>query len=145
VTPPGCRAATAERRLRAPMSTYHAAVWMDHHEARIFHLGLDAADEATVKAPHAHVHRHPKGPTAEHNHPDDLRHFFREVAKALEGAQEILVGGPSTAKTQFLAYVHEHDRALEPKIAKVEAIDHPTDAQLVAHARQYFKLAKPRV
>jgi stalled ribosome rescue protein Dom34 len=127
------------------MSTYHAAVWLDHHEARIFHLDLDGSDESTVHAPKQHVHRHPKGPSAEHNHPDDLRQFFREVASALAGAQEILVGGPSTAKVQFLAYLHEHDPALERKIAKVEAVDHPTDAQLIAHAKHYFKLDRPRV
>jgi stalled ribosome rescue protein Dom34 len=127
------------------MNSYHAAVWMDHHEARIFHLSLDGSDESTVVAPKQHVHRHPKGATAEHNHPDDMRHFFRDVAKALEGAQEILVGGPSTAKVQFLAYVREHVPALEPKIAKVEAVDHPTDAQLVAHARHHFKMERPRV
>jgi stalled ribosome rescue protein Dom34 len=127
------------------MTTYHAAVWLDHHEARIFHLSLDGSDESTVLAPTLHVHRHPKRGTDEHNHPDDDQHFFRDVTKALQGAQEILLGGPSTAKTQFVTYVHEHDHALAHKIAKVEAIDHPTDAQLVAHARKYFKLEKPRV
>jgi len=127
------------------MTTYHAAVWLDHHEARIFHLNLDGSDESTVLAPKAHLRRHPKGGTAEHNHPDDLHHFFRDVAQALQGAQEILVGGPSTAKTQFIAYVHEHDAALGKKIVKVETVDHPTDAQLVAHARKHFKLERPRV
>ncbi|MGH7297736.1 MAG: translational machinery protein [Polyangiaceae bacterium] len=127
------------------MGSYHAAVWLDHHEARIFHIGLDDADEATLRAPKQHLHRHPKGPTAEHEHPDDLHHFFRDLARALQGAQEILVGGPSTAKTQFLAYVHEHDSELEHRIVKVEALDHPTDAQLVAHARHHFKLDRPRV
>jgi stalled ribosome rescue protein Dom34 len=127
------------------MSSYHAAVWLDHHEARIFHLSLDGSDESTVPAPHHHVHRHPKGPTAGHDHPDDLHHFFRDVAKALEGAKEILVGGPSTAKAQFMAYVHEHDLTLERRIVKVETVDHPTDAQLVAHARAHFKLERPRM
>lgn len=127
------------------MSSYHAAVWLDHHEARIFHLRLDGSDESTVRTPKQHVHRHPKGPTAEHNHPDDVRHFFRDVAKALEGAQEILVGGPSTAKVQFLAYVHENDPALERRIVKIEPIDHPTDAQFVAHALHHFKMDRARV
>jgi stalled ribosome rescue protein Dom34 len=126
------------------METYHAAMWLDHHEARIFHMTLDGSDESTVRAPQQHLHRHPKGATAEHNHPDDLHHFFRDVAKALQGAREILIVGPSTAKAQFLAYVHEHDPALEGRVVKVESVDHPTDAQLVAHARHYFKLDPSR-
>jgi hypothetical protein len=30
---------------------------------------------------------------------------------------------------------------LEPKIVGVETVDHPTDGQLVAHARRYFHAA----
>ena len=127
------------------MNSYHAAVWLDHHEARIFHVDADHADEATVRAPKQHVHRHPKGGTAEHNHPDDIHHFFGEVTRALQGAEEILIGGPSTAKVQFVAYVHEHDPALAGRIVKVETVDHPTDAQLVAHAREQFKMGRPRI
>jgi stalled ribosome rescue protein Dom34 len=128
------------------MTSYHVAVWLDHHEARIFHINLDDSGESTVHAPQAHIHRHQKGGgTAEHNHPDDMQHFFHDVAKALADAKEILIGGPSMAKTQFMSYVHEHDHALEAKIAQVETMDHPTDAQFVAHARHHFKLDKPRV
>jgi stalled ribosome rescue protein Dom34 len=115
-----------------------AAVWIDHHEAKVFHVTEGASDEETLKAPKAHVHRHPKGPTAEHNHPDDLRHFFADVARALEGAQKILVVGPSTAKLQFLRYAHEHAPAIEKHIVGVESVDHPTDAQLVAYIKHHF-------
>jgi|HubBroStandDraft_4_1064222.scaffolds.fasta_scaffold90305_3 hypothetical protein len=127
------------------MDSYHAAVWLDHQEARVFHLTLDTSDEATVRAPQHHLHRHPKGATEGHNHPDDQHRFFSSLSQALQGAQEILIGGPSTAKAQYLAYVHEHDPALERRIVKVETIDHPTDAQLVAHARRQFGMSRPRV
>jgi len=127
------------------MTSYHAALWLDHREARIFHVNLDASDEAVVHAPQHRVHRHPGTKDGHDDHPDDLRHFFRDVAAALQGAQQILVGGPSTAKAQFLAYVLEHDAALGRRIAKVEAIDHPTDAQFLAHARQQFSLSRPRM
>jgi stalled ribosome rescue protein Dom34 len=76
--------------------------------------------------------------TAEHNHPEDLRHFFAEVARALEGSPKILVLGPSTAKLQFLRYAHEHARKIEPNIVGVESVDHPTDAQLVSYIKGYF-------
>jgi stalled ribosome rescue protein Dom34 len=127
------------------VNSYHAAVWLDHHEARIFHVNLESSDEATIHAPEHHLHRHQKGPSAAHDHPEDQRHFFQKVTEALQGAQEILVGGPSTAKAQYLKYVQEHAPALEHRIAKVETVDHPTDAQLVAHARSLFNLSRPRV
>ncbi|MGA3122443.1 MAG: translational machinery protein [Polyangiaceae bacterium] len=125
--------------------TTHAAVWIDHQEARIFHVQADGFDEATLHSPHRHIHRHPKGGTAEHNHPDDLRALFRDTARALDGFDEILVLGPSTAKVQFLSYVHDHDRAIEPKIVGSETVDHPTDRQLVAHVKQYFGMPAPRL
>ena len=117
---------------------FGAAVWIDHQEARIYHVAEGTFDEATVKAPAHHLHRHPKGATAEHNHPEDQHRFFAEVARALEGTKQILLVGPSTAKLQFLRYAHQHAPAIEPNIVGIETVDHPTDAQLVAHIKRYF-------
>jgi stalled ribosome rescue protein Dom34 len=125
-------------------SHVRAAVWLDHHEARVFHVDLDTFDETAVRSPRAHVHR-PKSGTDLHQHPDDIKHFFHDVAKALADAGEVLVLGPSTAKLQFVKYVHEHDKALAPKIVGLESVDHPTDAQLVAYVKKYFHEATPRL
>jgi hypothetical protein len=119
-------------------SNRHVAVWIDHKEARIFHVDADQADERVIGAPAHHVHRHPKGPTAEHEHPDDMHHFFQAVSRELQGAERVLVVGPSTAKLEFIRYAHKHDATLEPRIVGVETVDHPTDGQLVAYAKRYF-------
>jgi hypothetical protein len=37
-------------------------------------------------------------------------------------------------------YVHKQAPALEAKIVGIETVDHPTDGQLVAHAKRYFGL-----
>jgi hypothetical protein len=58
---------------------------------------------------------------------------------ALADANEILIVGPSTAKLHFLNHVHQHDHALLPKIVGLETVDHPSDGQLVAYAKEYFK------
>ena len=116
----------------------HVAVWIDHHEARIFHLDPEQIEETTVKAAHHLHHKHPKG-EGTHEHPEDTKRFFHEVASKLEGTEEILVVGPSSAKLEFIRYVHKHDHAVEPRIVGVETVDHPTDGQLVAHAKAYFK------
>jgi stalled ribosome rescue protein Dom34 len=119
-------------------SQRHVTVWIDHAEARIFHVDAEGLDEASLLSPHRHVHRHPKGPTAEHNHPDDMHRFFQAVAHELEGAARVLVVGPSTAKLQFIRYAHKHAPSLEPHIAGVETVDHPTDRQIVAYSKTYF-------
>jgi stalled ribosome rescue protein Dom34 len=123
----------------------NAAVWLDHHEARVFHVDLAGFDAKKLDTPHAHIHRHPKGAAEPHAHPDDAHKFFQEVARALDDSERVLVVGPSTAKLQFLKYVHAHDAKLEPRIVGVETLDHPTDAQLVAYAKHYFGVDPPRV
>lgn len=120
--------------------TMHTAVWIDHREARIFHVSEDKFDELTVAVPQHIHHKHPKGESGAKEHPDDARRFFDEVARSLEGRHAILIVGPSTAKLDFLRYVHKHAHGLEPRIIGIETVDHPTDGQLAAYARKYFKL-----
>jgi hypothetical protein len=120
------------------MPNRHTAVWIDHKDAKIFQIDRESFEEKTLHAPHHHVHRHPKV-TAEHNHPTDGEHFYHEVARALEGADEILVVGPSTAKLELIKHVHKHAHQLIAKIVGVETVDHPTDGQLAAYARTYFR------
>ena len=116
------------------------AVFLDHHEARIFHVALGSADESTVQAPHQHVHKHPKKGNDEHEHPEDAAHFFADVAHALTGTQEVLLLGPSSAKLEFLRYLQKHDAPLEKRVVGIETVDHPTDKQLLAHIKKYFGL-----
>ena|SRR5450755_2939658 len=121
------------------------AVFLDHYEARVFHVALGSADESIVQAPKLHVHRHPKKGTDEHNHPDDLQHFFADLSRALDGATEVLLLGPSTAKLEFLRYAQKHAHALAEHIVGIETVDHPTDKQLLAHIKTYFGIDTPRV
>jgi len=118
----------------------HAALWIDHHEAKVFHVGRESVDASVIQAPHSHVRRHPTA-TAERSHPADAKHYYHEVAQALQGAEEILVVGPSTAKLEFIKHVHKNDHALEPRIIGVETVDHPTDGELLKYVRAYFRAA----
>ena len=70
-----------------------------------------------------------------------MQHFYGDVVRALEGAEEILIVGPAKAKLELIKYVHKHHAGLEPKIIGVETVDHPSDGQLVAYARRYFHAA----
>ena len=45
---------------------------------------------------------------------------------------------------ELIKHIHKHHQDMVPKIVGVEALDHPTDGQLVAYARKYF-LAKDRM
>lgn len=125
----------------------HVAVWIDHTEARVFHVEPESPghpqpepiDEATVQSPRHLFHRHPKGHGEAREHPDDATKFFHEVARSLEGADTVLIVGPSSAKHEFAKYLQDYDPGLRAKVAGVETVDHPTDREVVAYARRYFK------
>jgi hypothetical protein len=125
------------------MAHHHVAVWLDHNEARVFHVKAGTFDETTIASPKAHTQLHRRsGPEAEAGHRElgDPR-FYDEVARALADAEAILVVGPATAKLELLRHLHKHARDVEAKIVGVETVDHPTNRQLAAYARQYFEAA----
>ena len=126
------------------MPHFHAVVWIDHSEAHVIHFSPDDVEQFVVRPNHPHhkVHR-TAGTLGDGKAPVD-KDFFHRVAQALTGAQEILVVGPAQAKLQLVKHIHAHEAALVPKLIGVETVDHPTDAQLVAYARKYFR-AKDRM
>lgn len=124
---------------------FHAVVWLDHTQAKIFHLGLSGDDEITLH-PHLqtrHLHHHANSTGSGHAAID--RHFLEEIAAALSDAGEILIIGPAGAKTELAKYIRDKHPALGQRIVAVEAVDHPTDRQIVAHAKQHFKMPPPRI
>jgi stalled ribosome rescue protein Dom34 len=118
---------------------YHAAVWIDHREAKVFHFDRSGADPAEIHAENPVHHIHHKANEIGSGHAAESDAFLHDVMKALEGSQAILITGPAQAKTHLVAYIEKHDAALAGHIAAVEAADHPSDKQIVAHARAYFK------
>ena len=47
----------------------HAVIWIDHKEARVFHVHPEATEATAVLAPQHHLHRHPKGRGEAREHP----------------------------------------------------------------------------
>lgn len=129
------------------MSHYHAVVWLDHRVARVQHLTADEVESVAVKATGpAHMmeraeHIHHKAGSAGGHRAHENTAYFDQIIQAMDGAREWLVVGPSTAKEEFATYVREHRKDLAGRIMAVEPADHPTDNQIAAHARQYFRKA----
>ncbi|HXQ39901.1 MAG TPA: hypothetical protein VN821_01445 [Candidatus Udaeobacter sp.] len=120
------------------MTHYHAVVWLDHHEARIFHFNVGDVDQLHVlpDKPHVHLHHHHGSITDGHAKED--QHYYHHVAEALADAGEVLVCGPGLAKNELVKHMESHDPAWRKKVVGTETVDHPTDKQIVAHARKYF-------
>ena len=118
---------------------YHAVVWIDHKQARIFHFNVEEADKTLVKD---HVVRdiHPRekrtGQRVEENKP-----FFEDVAKAIADAGAILIVGPAQEKDFFAKFLAEKHPAIRTHVEGVEKADHPSDGELLDFARRYARAA----
>ncbi|MBK8083184.1 MAG: hypothetical protein IPK28_04710 [Devosia sp.] len=67
--------------------------------------------------------------------------MLEAVGKALGKAKAILIVGPGKAKTVLAGYLNEHFPEVAKKVWDIKPSDHPTDAQVVAAARDYFHKA----
>jgi hypothetical protein len=113
------------------MTMSHAVIWLDHHNAKVTQFDADETQTTKIKA-HSHVTKqHGSAVRTEHE-------FFGEVCDALGGINEVLVTGSQTAHADLRHYVEKHRPLVAAQIVGYETVDHPTDNQLLALARQYF-------
>jgi stalled ribosome rescue protein Dom34 len=117
---------------------YHAAIWIDHREARVFNFNPTDVETLVLRPDDPTRHIHHKANSIGSGHAATSPDYLREVAESVADAGAILITGPANAKTELVEYIHLHDPRLEKAIAGVEAVDHPSDAQLVAYARKYL-------
>ena len=124
---------------------FHAVVWIDHSQAKVFHLGLDGADEVAL---HPHLptrHLHHKAGSIGSGHAGPDKAFYAETTKSVADAGEILIIGPAGAKTELANHIREHAPDIAKRIVAVEAADHPSDSEILAYAKRHFKIPLPRV
>lgn len=123
------------------MPQHTGCVWLDHREARIFGLSADDVGEVVIHDTHAppHIHRR-----ADHVHMGKAtpnKDFFDAIAGKLGGFRGVIIVGPGTARSEFAGHLAENYPLLAKRVWGIEPMDHPTDAQLIASARKYFRAA----
>lgn len=125
----------------------HAVVWIDHHEAKIFHFNHEDMEKIVLHPDNPSVHLHHKSNSMGSGHAAEDQHYLHSVAAAIKDAESILITGPANTKTELVKHINHHDPLMAKQIAGVETVDHPSDGKLVAFARNYFKSdhqTKPR-
>jgi hypothetical protein len=122
---------------------FHAVVWIDHHEAKIFRFDSEAS-EAThhvVRDELSPPHLHHKANSIGSGHAPVNHVYLEKVAVDIGDARAVLIVGPSSAKHEFYKHLEQHHQALLSHIVGVETLDHPGDGPLLAHAAQSFRSA----
>ncbi len=119
----------------------HAIVWMDSTEAHVFRFDAADVEKARIKANRPFRKIHHKAGVIGAGHDPLNTAYFSDIAVALGDVDEWLLTGPHGAKEQMVAHCQSSLPQLKAKLFGVETLDHPTDGQLIDHARHYFKAA----
>ncbi len=117
---------------------FHAVVWIDHREARVFHFNASEVESLVIHPDKPSHHLHHKHGSIGSGHAKEDHEYFHKVAEAIADAGAILITGPANAKTELVKHIESHDPSIRKKIAAVETLDHPSSGEIVAHARKYF-------
>ena len=117
----------------------HAVIWIDHHEARVFHFSPTDVERLVLHPDHPTRHIHHKANSMGSGHAAEDRNFLQAIVGSITDAGAVLITGPGNAKNELVKHIDQHAPKLMKIIAGVETVDHPSDAQLVALARHYFK------
>ena len=123
------------------MAYTHAIVWLDHSEAHLIHLDEATFEKKIVRSPNGKEHLHHKRGTVGSGRPENHDAFFKLVVADLGNATEVLIVGPSGAKTELMKFAQHHVHGFENRVVGIETVDHPSDNQLVALARKRFVAA----
>ena len=118
---------------------HHAVVWIDHKQARVVHFNADDSEAAIVHGSNPQLHLHHKANASDSGHASVDKKYLERVAQAVAHAGAILVVGPGSAKTELQNHLEHSHPAIAARVSAVQPLDHPTDGQLLAHARHFFK------
>jgi stalled ribosome rescue protein Dom34 len=119
---------------------FHAVVWIDHHEARVFHFSPTDVERLVLHPDNPTRHIHHKANSLGSGHAAEDQNFLDAVAKSFADAGAVLITGPANAKTELVKHISAHEPQLMKIVVGIETVDHPTDGELVAHAKKYFKV-----
>lgn len=125
-----------------------AIIFLDHQGARV--RFLDGEDLKSVTAAHVDLgelhdrfRMRDKSLAGRYGkaHPDDTP-LFAALAQVVRRCGKVLVVGPGCAKNEFVKYLARNNNdALQEHVIGIETVDHPTDGQLVAMAKEAFARA----
>ena len=118
---------------------YHVLIWIDHHEAKIYHFGALESEPSRLRSSDPHLHLHHKANTVGSGHAAVDGTFLERIAQAIAHNSAILITGPGTAKNELAGHLERNHPDIAKRVSGVESLDHPTDGELLAIGRRFFR------
>jgi stalled ribosome rescue protein Dom34 len=115
-----------------------SVIWIDREHAHLFHISDENMERKQIKNSHIEHHTHQRDNL---DHEREERCLFIDAAAELKASDRVLIIGPGVAKHHFQTFLFEQNPDIGRRIAGVETVDHPSDAQIGALAKKYFEKA----
>jgi stalled ribosome rescue protein Dom34 len=132
---------TAQGKEQSMQANY-VVVWLDHSEAHIIAINRGIAEQPViVRAPQHNEHQHHRAYSVGSGKAAEHPEYYEQIIAKIRHAAEWLVVGPANAKLAFSKHLHKQHANLEHRLVGLETVDHPSDGQLLAYAKQYFTAA----
>jgi hypothetical protein len=118
---------------------FHYLVWVDHEIAKIISFNAEQVTRSVVHSTRGPQHLHHKANAGDSGHIGIDTDFLDRIARALELAGAVLITGPANAKQELVHRIQQKHAELSARISAVETLDHPTDGELLAFGRRFFR------
>lgn len=113
------------------MNLLHAVVFVDDHCALVVRFGRRHPQDVKLQVPQHVTYQHANDAHSKHA-------LFGEVCNALNGVTQALITGRQQVLADFRRFVDQHRPHTAKHIAGYERVGHPSEAELVVIARNYF-------
>ena len=135
------RNAVSETMLAKPtiaFSQNYAVIWLDRAEARVIRFNSETSDVAVMRPARSSAHWRIAADGASDAAGAGDPEFYRDVAKACDEVDAVLLAGHSLAKTEFVKYLHWHSPQTFDRISGIETLARVPDRLLLAEGRRFF-------
>jgi hypothetical protein len=117
-------------------------IWMDHASAHFWESGAGTGNPTTIESPFTHEEKEEslqKGEHLMHNKEQgEQGAYYRKIGEVILNYQEVVLFGPTNAKTELFNILKEDHHFDEIKIT-VQESDKLTEPQQQAFVKKYFE------
>ena len=121
--------------------TKKLGIWMDHSIAHIIELKNNSISSKTIASDSSQGEKENIGKDEslrQNTEQDQLSEFFKKLSTVIIDYQEVLLFGPTNAKTELHNLLKEDSHFKSIKI-EVETTDNLTENQIQAYVKEHFE------
>ena len=123
------------------MKIKHIGIWMDHASAHLMELTSGDMETKTIESKFTHEEKentlHKGQKAMHHKEQHEQLAYYQEIAAVIKNYEEVLLFGPTDAKTELLNML-KADHHFDKIDIEVKNTDKMTENQEHAFVKEYF-------